>query len=305
MGASFRNTGQILALAGCDLLTISPELLAQLQASDAPVQRALDPQAARPRRCMPSATTRRASAGRSTRTRWPPRSWPKASAPSPPTRSSSTQLIEGACERPTRCALRPPAWAALRGHYEAARPRLRPARGLRPTTRSLRALQPRRPRCLPTCRRTAGIDSATQACCWRWRANAAWSSGATRCSPASRSTTPRPRGAAHGCCGRRAAPARSPTTCTRRARRHARLRRAVRDTAASGITDVVNIGIGGSDLGPQMAVPALERLRLRRQALPLRLQRRRARTRRRAAPARAASARCSWSPPRPSPRRRP
>jgi transaldolase len=43
MGASFRNTGQILALAGCDLLTISPELLAQLAGSDAPVQRALDP----------------------------------------------------------------------------------------------------------------------------------------------------------------------------------------------------------------------------------------------------------------------
>lgn len=47
MGASFRNTGQILALAGCDLLTISPDLLAQLEASDAPVQRALDAQAAR------------------------------------------------------------------------------------------------------------------------------------------------------------------------------------------------------------------------------------------------------------------
>lgn len=43
MGASFRNIGQILALAGCDLLTISPELLAQLQASAAPIQRALDP----------------------------------------------------------------------------------------------------------------------------------------------------------------------------------------------------------------------------------------------------------------------
>jgi transaldolase len=42
MGASFRNVGQILALAGCDLLTISPELLAQLQASDAPVKRSLD-----------------------------------------------------------------------------------------------------------------------------------------------------------------------------------------------------------------------------------------------------------------------
>jgi len=46
MGASFRNVGQILALAGCDLLTISPELLAQLQAADAPVPRALDAAAA-------------------------------------------------------------------------------------------------------------------------------------------------------------------------------------------------------------------------------------------------------------------
>ena len=42
MGASFRNVGQIAALAGCDLLTISPELLAQLQASDADLPRALD-----------------------------------------------------------------------------------------------------------------------------------------------------------------------------------------------------------------------------------------------------------------------
>lgn len=47
MGASFRNVGQIIALAGCDLLTISPELLAQLAASDAPVQGALDADAAR------------------------------------------------------------------------------------------------------------------------------------------------------------------------------------------------------------------------------------------------------------------
>jgi transaldolase len=43
MGASFRNTGQIRALAGCDLLTISPELMAELQNSNAPLQRALDP----------------------------------------------------------------------------------------------------------------------------------------------------------------------------------------------------------------------------------------------------------------------
>jgi transaldolase len=47
MGASFRNVGQIKALAGCDLLTISPELMAQLQASDAPLPRALDPEVAR------------------------------------------------------------------------------------------------------------------------------------------------------------------------------------------------------------------------------------------------------------------
>lgn len=47
MGASFRNTGQIVALAGCDLLTISPELLAQLEQSEAPVQRALDATAAK------------------------------------------------------------------------------------------------------------------------------------------------------------------------------------------------------------------------------------------------------------------
>jgi transaldolase len=42
MGASFRNVGQITALAGCDLLTISPDLLATLAATDAPLERALD-----------------------------------------------------------------------------------------------------------------------------------------------------------------------------------------------------------------------------------------------------------------------
>ncbi|GAA3995561.1 transaldolase [Comamonas faecalis] len=47
MGASFRNVGQIVALAGCDLLTIAPELLAQLAASDVPIVQALDADAAR------------------------------------------------------------------------------------------------------------------------------------------------------------------------------------------------------------------------------------------------------------------
>jgi len=49
MGASFRNVGQIGALAGCDLLTISPELLAELAASEAPLAHALDAEAAKQR----------------------------------------------------------------------------------------------------------------------------------------------------------------------------------------------------------------------------------------------------------------
>ncbi len=43
MGASFRNVGQILELAGCDLLTISPELLGELAESHQPIERKLDP----------------------------------------------------------------------------------------------------------------------------------------------------------------------------------------------------------------------------------------------------------------------
>jgi transaldolase len=42
MGASFRSVGQILALAGCDLLTIAPDLLNQLQSMNEPVVRKLE-----------------------------------------------------------------------------------------------------------------------------------------------------------------------------------------------------------------------------------------------------------------------
>jgi transaldolase len=42
MGASFRNTSQILELAGCDLLTISPELLGELQLSTATIEKKLN-----------------------------------------------------------------------------------------------------------------------------------------------------------------------------------------------------------------------------------------------------------------------
>ncbi|MBN9462797.1 MAG: transaldolase [Burkholderiales bacterium] len=47
MGASFRSVGQVLALAGCDLLTISPELLEQLSKDEREVERRLDPRQAR------------------------------------------------------------------------------------------------------------------------------------------------------------------------------------------------------------------------------------------------------------------
>jgi len=43
MGASFRKTGQILELAGCDLLTIAPDLLEKLAATEGEVPRKLSP----------------------------------------------------------------------------------------------------------------------------------------------------------------------------------------------------------------------------------------------------------------------
>lgn len=46
MGASFRNVGEIVELAGCDLLTIAPSLLADLQSTEADLPRKLDPQQA-------------------------------------------------------------------------------------------------------------------------------------------------------------------------------------------------------------------------------------------------------------------
>src|SRR5882757_3012124 len=47
MGASFRNTGEIKELAGCDLLTISPQLLGELDSTEADLPRKLDPEKAR------------------------------------------------------------------------------------------------------------------------------------------------------------------------------------------------------------------------------------------------------------------
>lgn len=47
MGASFRNVGEILELAGCDLLTISPQLLGELKNSDAAIERKLSSEIAK------------------------------------------------------------------------------------------------------------------------------------------------------------------------------------------------------------------------------------------------------------------
>ncbi len=47
MGASFRNIGEITELAGCDLLTISPQLLAELEKTEADLPRKLDPATAK------------------------------------------------------------------------------------------------------------------------------------------------------------------------------------------------------------------------------------------------------------------
>jgi len=47
MGASFRNIGEITELAGCDLLTISPKLLGELEATQGTLERKLDPEKAK------------------------------------------------------------------------------------------------------------------------------------------------------------------------------------------------------------------------------------------------------------------
>ncbi len=47
MGASFRNTGEILELAGCDYLTIAPNLMEELRGTEGEVPRKLDPEAAK------------------------------------------------------------------------------------------------------------------------------------------------------------------------------------------------------------------------------------------------------------------
>ena len=53
MGASFRNTGEIIELAGCDALTISPNLLKSLENTDGILIKKLDPQKAQQMNIIP------------------------------------------------------------------------------------------------------------------------------------------------------------------------------------------------------------------------------------------------------------
>lgn len=73
MGASFRKVEQILALAGCDRLTISPALLEQLKSSHAPVTRQLTPSVEALHR--PLRLAKQSSAGNIVRMLWRWTSW--------------------------------------------------------------------------------------------------------------------------------------------------------------------------------------------------------------------------------------
>lgn len=85
MGASFRNTGEIKALAGCDFLTISPKLLGSCRGTAPNWRPCSRPRRPRPATWSRCTWTRRPSAGCTTRTRWPWRSSRTGSASSPPT----------------------------------------------------------------------------------------------------------------------------------------------------------------------------------------------------------------------------
>ena len=72
MGASFRNIGEICELAGCDLLTISPQLLGELESTQAICRANSTPKKPRPCRSKESAWTRQPSTACMPPTAWPP-----------------------------------------------------------------------------------------------------------------------------------------------------------------------------------------------------------------------------------------
>ena len=202
MGASFRNVGQITALAGCDLLTIAPDLLAQLAATDAPLVRALDADAARAmdlpavqydeagfryalnqdamatEKLAEGIRAFAADAAKLDQLLLPPPTpqWTLA-APRP---GAMARACAATRRRPgVRCA---PTMSARAAASMCARP-------LPPTRAATRLSARMRPMCLPTSRATAPTLPQRR-CCWRWRASAAWSSTAPPCGRARPSTPP-------------------------------------------------------------------------------------------------------------------
>ena len=113
------------------------------------------------------------------------------------------------------------------------------------------------PRSSPTCRRTSSTPRRCTSCS-TWRASAASRRTATRCSPAQPINPTEGRAVLHTAL--RAPRGQGPFSDEVHGVLDAMLAyvETVRDTAGSGIRHVVNIGIGGSDLGPQMVVPALD-----------------------------------------------
>ncbi len=147
MGASFRNTGQILALAGCDLLTISPELMAQLAGQRRAAARVRWTRS-RPRRMdlqpvqlRRSSVPLRAQRGRDGH-REAGRGHPRLCRRCDQAREADEGGLSMASPLPPRCD-ETAAWTALRQHFDADGRDLRPARqALARRPRPLRGVQP-------------------------------------------------------------------------------------------------------------------------------------------------------------------
>ena len=92
MGASFRKVDQIVRLSGCDLLTISPDLLEQMEKTEGSVPRHLSVDTAKAPTRKRFIWTRRPFAGCTMRMPWPRRSWPRASASFSPTLANSSAM---------------------------------------------------------------------------------------------------------------------------------------------------------------------------------------------------------------------
>jgi glucose-6-phosphate isomerase len=175
-----------------------------------------------------------------------------------------------------RCDRTVVAWAALQGHFEAHGRDLDLREAFAATRARFERLQPAGARglCRPV---EEPVDAPPPQAAARAGARVRLEPRATPCCAASPSTPPKAAPCCTPRCARRAAPALQRRGARRAGRMLAYAERCA-PTASSGITDVVNIGIGGSDLGPQMVVPALDAFPPRA-APALRQQRRRPRHR--------------------------